>query len=317
MLIKQKKSTELSENRVTSEKFYLNRRQIMKGLGLGAAAAALGPVFKVGTANAQPAIKVQKSSDFAFEEEQTPFDDVTTYNNFYEFGTSKEDPARYAGAMVTDPWSVKVDGFAEKTGTFGLEDVIDFGALEERIYRLRCVEAWSMVIPWVGVQLSDVLSKFNPTNEAKFVRFETLANPSEMRGLRNPVLDWPYKEGLRMDEAMHPLTFMAVGLYGKKLLPQNGAPMRLVVPWKYGFKSIKSIVRISFVDRMPMTSWWQQNPSWYGFYSNVNPNVSRQRWDQSRERRIGDFFKRPTEMFNGYGDEVASLYTGMDLTKNY
>jgi len=317
MLIKQKKSSELSENQVTPEKLYLNRRQIMKGLGFGMAAAALTPILKVGTARAQPQIKIQNSTDFAEGEEQTPFDDVTSYNNFYEFGTSKGDPKKYSGDLITDPWSVKVDGLAEKTGTFGLEDVIDFGALEERIYRLRCVEAWSMVIPWVGVPLKDVLAKFNPTSGAKFVRFETLADPSEMRGLRNPVLDWPYKEGLRMDEAMHPLTFMAVGLYGKKLLPQNGAPMRLVVPWKYGFKSIKSIVRISFVDRMPMTSWWQQNPSWYGFYSNVNPNVSRQRWDQSRERRIGDFFKRPTAMFNGYGDEVASLYTGMDLTKNY
>ncbi|MHA1544211.1 MAG: protein-methionine-sulfoxide reductase catalytic subunit MsrP, partial [Alphaproteobacteria bacterium] len=269
MLIKQKKSSELSEGQVTSEQLYLNRRQIMKTLGFGAAAAALSPVLKVGTAQAQ--IKILKSTDFADGEEQTPFKKVTSYNNFYEFGTSKEDPEEYSGGLITDPWSVRVDGFAEKTGTFGLEDLIDFGALEERIYRLRCVEAWSMVIPWVGVPLSDVFSKLGPTSNAKFVRFETLADPSQMRGLRNPVLDWPYREGLRMDEAMHPLTFMAVGLYGKALLPQNGAPMRLVVPWKYGFKSIKSIVRISFMDRMPMTSWWQQNPSWYGFYSNVNP----------------------------------------------
>lgn len=317
MLIKFKAQSALSENQVTPEKLYLNRRQIMKGLGFGAVAAALSPVLKVGTAQAQPQIKFQTSTDFADSEEQTPFNKVTSYNNFYEFGVEKEDPEKYSGGLITDPWSVKVDGFAEKTGTFGLEDLIDFGALEERIYRLRCVEAWSMVIPWVGVALSDVLAKFKPTSGAKFVRFETLADPSQMRGLRNPVLDWPYREGLRLDEAMNPLAFMAVGLYGKALLPQNGAPMRLVVPWKYGFKSIKSIVRISFVDRMPMTSWWQQVPSWYGFYSNVNPNVSRQRWDQSRERRIGNFFKHQTLMFNGYGEEVASLYTGMDLKKFY
>lgn len=317
VLIKNKPTSALSENQVTPEKLYLNRRQIMKGLGFGAAAVSLSSVLKVGTAKAAPKIMAKKSTDFAFGEEQTPYDDVTSYNNFYEFGTSKEDPAKYSKGLVTDPWSVKVEGLTEKTGTYGLEDLIDFNALEERIYRLRCVEAWSMVIPWVGVPLKDVLLKLEPKSETKFVFFETLADPSQMRGLRSPVLDWPYVEGLRLDEAMNPLAFLAVGLFGRQLMPQNGAPMRLVVPWKYGFKSIKSINKISFLDRMQMTSWWKANPSWYGFYSNVNPDVSRQRWDQSRERRIGDFFKRPTEMFNGYGEEVASMYAGMDLTKLY
>ncbi len=317
MLIKSKSNSDLAENQVTPEKLYLNRRQIMRTFGLGAAAAVLSPALKIGKLQAHPKIAIQKSTDFAGEEKPNTFEDITSYNNYYEFGTSKEDPAKYSGGLVTDPWSIKVDGLAEKTGTFALEDLIDYSALEERIYRLRCVEAWSMVIPWVGVPLKDVLANLNPTNDAKFIRFETLADPSQMRGLRSPVLDWPYKEGLRLDEAMHPLAFLAVGLYGKALLPQNGAPVRLVVPWKYGFKSIKSIVRISFADKMPMTSWWQQNPAWYGFYSNVNPDVSRQRWDQSRERRIGEFFKRPTEIFNGYGDEVASLYSGLDLAKFY
>ena len=317
MLIKNKKSWEISENRVTPERLYLSRRQIMTGLGMGVAAAMAGPFFRAGDAYALPEFGIAKKTNYAGEEELNSYKDITSYNNFYEFGTKKSDPAKYAHTLKTKPWPVTVDGHAERTGTYSLEDLIDFNALEERIYRLRCVEAWSMVIPWVGVPLAGILKKFEPTSKAKFVRFETLADRARMPGLRSRVLDWPYREGLRMDEAMHPLAFMAVGLYGKPLPNQNGAPMRLVVPWKYGFKSIKSIVRISFVEEMPMTSWWQQNPGWYGFYSNVNPNVSRQRWSQKRERRIGDFFKRETLMFNGYGDEVASLYTGMDLAKYF
>ncbi len=317
MLIKNKKSWEISENDVTPENLYLNRRQIMKGFGLGFGAALAGPLLGVGRANALPEFKTAKSEDFADGEKPNLYRDITTYNNYYEFGTSKDDPAKNAHTLISEPWSVKIDGLTENSGTYGLEDLIDFNGLEERIYRHRCVEAWSMVIPWLGVPLWDLLKKFNPMPGAKFVKFETLADPTQMPGLRNTVLDWPYTEALRLDEAMNPLAFMAVGIYGKPLLNQNGAPMRLVVPWKYGFKSIKSIVRISFVEQMPLTSWWKQNPSWYGFYSNVNPNVSRQRWDQSRERRIGDFFKRETMMFNGYGDMVADMYKGMDLTKFY
>jgi len=317
MLIKNKKSWHLSENTVTTERLYLNRRQIMTGLGAALGAAAISPILKIGTAHALPEFTIFRKTNYAEGEELNSYKDVTGYNNFYEFGTGKEDPAENAHTLRPEPWSVTVDGHCGKAGTYTLEDLVDFNALEERIYRLRCVEAWSMVIPWLGVPLAGMLKRFEPTTEAKFVRFETLADPTQMSNLGDPVLDWPYKEGLRLDEAMNPLAFMAVGLYGQPLLGQNGAPMRLVVPWKYGFKSIKSIVKISFVDKMPMTSWWQQNPNWYGFYSNVNPNVSRQRWSQTRERRIGEFFKRPTIMYNGYEEEVAHLYKGMDLAKNY
>ena len=317
MLIKQKKSWQIPENQVTPERLYLNRRQIMKTFGLAAASAALSPILGMGRANALPKFKIASETNYAGDEELNTWDQITTYNNYYEFGTSKSDPAKYAHTLVTEPWSVKVSGHAGRTGTFGLEDLIDFNALEQRIYRHRCVEAWSMVMPWVGVPLASVLQKFAPTSGAKYVAFETLANPAQMPGLRSRVLDWPYREGLRIDEAMHPLSFLVVGLYGKPIPNQNGAPLRLVVPWKYGFKSIKSIVSINFVEDQPVCSWEQQNPSWYGFYSNVNPNVSRQRWSQRKERRIGDFFKRDTLMFSGYGDEVAYLYKGMDLSIDF
>ena len=317
MLLKNRKSWLIAENQVTPERLYLSRRQIMQGFGVGLGAAMAGPLFRAGAAYALPEFEIAKKTNYAGEEELNSYKEITSYNNYYEFGVDKEDPAKYAHTLITDPWPVTVTGHAERTGTFSLEDLIDFNALEERIYRLRCVEAWSMVIPWVGVPLAGILKKFEPTSKAKFVAFETLADRAQMPGLRSRVLDWPYREGLRMDEAMHPLAFMAVGLYGKPLLGQNGAPMRLVVPWKYGFKSIKSIVSINFVEDQPQTSWEMQNPSWYGFYSNVNPNVSRQRWSQGRERRIGDFFKRKTLMFNGYGDQVASLYAGMDLAKYF
>jgi sulfoxide reductase catalytic subunit YedY len=317
MLIKSRKSWELSENRVTPERLFLDRRQIIRALGVGTAAAALAPVIRVAEARTPPDLAVGRRIDYADGEALNSYEEVTSYNNYYELGTGKEDPARNAHKLQTSPWSVDVTGHAETTGSFALEDLIDFNALEQRIYRLRCVEAWSMVIPWLGIPLATILSRFEPTSEARFVRFETLADERQMPGLRSPVLDWPYVEGLRMDEAMNPLAFMAVGLYGKPLPAQNGAPLRLVVPWKYGFKSIKSIVKISFVDAMPRTSWWRQNPREYGFYSNVNPKVDHPRWSQARERRIGEFFKRDTLMFNGYGEEVGSMYAGMDLRKDF
>ena len=258
------------------------------------------------------------------DEPLTPQADATSYNNFYEFGTDKSDPASYGASLTTSPWSVKIDGLVSKPATYTLEDILKPVALEERIYRLRCVEGWSMVLPWIGFPLSKLLKRVEPLGSAKYVRFETLVRPSEMRGQKGffQALDWPYQEGLRLDEAMHPLTILAVGLYGETLLNQNGAPIRLVVPWKYGFKSIKSIVRISLVENQPTTSWNRQNPSEYGFYSNVNPDVDHPRWSQKTERRIGEgsglFAKRRTTLpFNGYGDQVASLYTGMDLKLNF
>ena len=264
------------------------------------------------------------SIPFSTDEKQTSKADATTYNNFYEFGTDKDDPAAYAGALTTEPWSIKVDGLVAKPATYALEDILKPVTLEERIYRLRCVEGWSMVIPWIGFPLADLISRVEPLGSAKYIAFETLVRPEEMRGqsgLFQP-LPWPYLEGLRLDEAKHPLTLLAVGMYGETLPNQNGAPIRLVVPWKYGFKSIKSIVRISFVDKQPPTSWQSSQPGEYGFFSNVNPKVDHPRWSQATERRIGEgsglFAKRrPTLMFNGYGDEVASLYSGMDLRANY
>jgi sulfoxide reductase catalytic subunit YedY len=246
------------------------------------------------------------------------FEQISSYNNFYEFGINKGDPARYAGQMKTSPWTVKIDGYCNNPGDYHIEDLIKMGDLEERVYRHRCVEAWSMVIPWVGIPLASIVKRADPQPKATFVQMWTLDRPSEMPGVRSDVLNWPYTEGLRLDEAMHPLTILAVGLYGKTLLNQNGAPIRLVVPWKYGFKGIKSIVRISFVDKMPKTSWVEENPSWYGFYSNVNPTVNPVRWDQSHERALPALFAtRKTEMFNGYGDQVASMYAGLDLRKWY
>ena len=256
-------------------------------------------------------------SAWRVDEELTPYSDVTGYNNFYEFGTDKRDPARYAGDFTPRPWTVEVLGECGKPGQYGYEDVMKPHRLEERIYRFRCVEAWSMVIPWVGVPLGDVLARFAPTSKAKYVAFRTVLRPEEMRGQRRGILDWPYVEGLRIDEAMHPLTLLTVGLYGEVLPNQNGAPIRLVVPWKYGFKSIKSIVAIEFTEQEPPTSWNRAAPREYGFYSNVNPEVSHPRWSQARERRIGELFKRETLMFNGYADQVANLYAGMDLEANY
>jgi sulfoxide reductase catalytic subunit YedY len=249
------------------------------------------------------------------QDELTPYEDVTGYNNFYEFGTGKEDPARNVGAFPSRPWTVRIDGECENPGEFDVDALMKRFPSEERVYRLRCVEAWSMVIPWQGFPLKDLLGWVQPTSKAKFVEFTTLYDPEQMPGQRSGILDWPYVEGLRMDEALHPLTLMATGLYGRSLPGQNGAPLRLVVPWKYGFKSIKSIVRIRLVEDMPRNTWHLLAPNEYGFYANVNPEVDHPRWSQARERRIGEFRRRPTLPFNGYAEEVASLYEGMDLRK--
>jgi sulfoxide reductase catalytic subunit YedY len=308
MLIK----TDLTEHDVTPYELYKERRRFIKA-GI-AATAALGLPW---LAQAKLTLGTISAGKFSTDEEKTPFEDVTTYNNFYEFGTSKADPAKNAASLVTDPWSVSVEGECDKPGTIGIEDILKNHSLEERIYRLRCVEGWSMVIPWVGFPLADFIKRFQPNANAKFVEFETLEDKKMMPGQRRRVLDWPYVEGLRMDEAMHPLTILAVGLYGEVLPNQNGAPIRLVVPWKYGFKSIKSIVRVRFRETQPFSSWEKVAPNEYGFYSNVNPNVDHPRWSQRRERRIGELGKRKTLMFNGYQEQVASLYTGMDLKKYF
>ncbi len=300
---------------ITPQHVYLNRRRLLQGAAGLVAASAL-PARRA----AADALKYQKSSQFSTDEPSNSFEDITTYNNFYEFGTDKSDPARRSGKFKPAPWKVKISGEAEKTGNFALEDIVGPHTLEERIYRLRCVEAWSMVIPWIGFPLADLLQRFKPTSRARYVAFTTVNRPSEMPGQRYPVLDWPYVEGLRIDEAMHPLTILAVGLYGQELLNQNGAPLRLVVPWKYGFKSIKSIVEIRFSEREPPTSWNISAPREYGFYANVNPEVDHPRWSQAKERRIGAGVfapKQPTLMFNGYADQVAALYSGMNLRKFY
>ena len=318
MLINIKKPQDLTESDVTDERLFRNRRKFMKqGVQTGLAVSMASYLPQLTWASiAQFADRMADApKTMSVDEDLNSFDEVTGYNNFYELGTGKGDPARNALALKTDPWSVKVEGECAKPGTYTLEDMLQPHDFEERIYRFRCVERWSMVIPWVGFQLSELINRFEPTSNAKYVAFETLydeANP--LPGQRTKILEWPYREGLRMDEAMHPLSFMAVGVYGKPLPNQNGAPMRLVVPWKYGYKSIKSIVSIRFTETEPQTSWNMSAPREYGFFSNVNPQVSHPRWDQDRERRIGDFFQRDTLMFNGY-NEVASLYAGMDLEK--
>jgi len=317
MLIK--KAPDIRAAEITPQSLYLRRRAFIQAAGLTTAAAltgGLGGVEPVAAARGEK-LTIAKKSPFSTDEKLTPFKDVTTYNNFYEFGVDKGDPARYSGDFKPQPWSVAVSGLCHKPGVYTLEDMLRPHPLEERIYRMRCVEGWSMVIPWVGFPLGDLLKRFEPTGNAKFVEFTTVLRPEEMPGQRRQILPWPYVEGLRLDEAMHPLTILAVGLYGETLPNQNGAPLRLVVPWKYGFKGIKSIVQITFVETEPMNTWQIMTPREYGFYSNVNPQVDHPRWSQARERRIGEFFKRDTLMFNGYGDQVASLYAGMDLRKYY
>ncbi|WP_313137689.1 protein-methionine-sulfoxide reductase catalytic subunit MsrP [Paracoccus jeotgali] len=294
---------------VTPESIWLNRRALVAGVAGSAAMAAM------------PAWALQgKPSPLSTDQKPNSFEEITNYNNFYEFGYGKEDPARYADALTTDPWSVEISGLVERPGNYGVEDLAPEAALEERIYRLRCVEAWSMVIPWLGVPLSSVLNRAGVQPGAKFVAFQTVLRPSEMPAQRGSGIDWPYREALRLDEAMHPLTILATGLYDKPMPNQNGAPIRLVVPWKYGFKSAKSIVRITVTDRQPETSWQTLQPREYGFYANVNPQVDHPRWSQATERRIGAGLlagRVETQMFNGYGDQVAQLYAGMDLKKNY
>ncbi len=293
----------LKDSDVTPEAVFLNRRQMMAG-----AAAGLGLAGMAGQAQAQDAL------------EPNGYDDITQYNNYYEFGTGKDDPARNAHTLTTKPWTVKIDGLVDQPGDYAFEDIMKAMTIEERLYRFRCVEAWSMVVPWNGFELADLLAMAGVQSGAKYVAFETALRPDEMPGVRYPVLDWPYVEGLRLDEAMHPLTIMATGIYGKDIPNQNGAPLRLVVPWKYGFKSIKSIVRITLTATQPPTSWNKANAREYGFYSNVNPQVSHPRWSQATERPIGGGLfagRKDTRMFNGYADEVAGLYEGMDLVQNF
>ncbi len=308
--------SDILPSEITPREIYLNRRQWMAGVAGLALAGALPRELQAAPLSAA-------KSSFSTDEKRTSREDITSYNNYYEFGVDKTDPAENAHSLNTSPWTVKIDGLVSKPAEIGVEDLIKSSALEERIYRMRCVEGWSMVIPWVGFPLADLIKRMEPLGSAKYVAFETASRPDEMPGLRSvlPVLDWPYREGLRLDEAMHPLTILAVGLYGETLPNQNGAPIRLVVPWKYGFKGIKSITRISFEEKQPATAWNKQAPNEYGFYANVNPNVDHPRWSQATERRIGEgglFVKRrPTLMFNGYAEQVASLYSGMDLRTFY
>ncbi len=309
---------DIPSSEITPKRLYLRRRDMIAGL-LAAGVLAAGPRTRA-TAAPLPAAKSPSSTD----ERQTTRADATSYNNFYEFGVNKDDPAKYANALTVAPWSVKIDGLVDKPATYTLEDVLKSAPLEERVYRLRCVEGWSMVIPWIGFPLAALLKSVGPQSGAKYVAFETLVRPDEMPGQKGffQPLEWPYVEGLRLDEAMHPLTILAVGMYGETLPNQNGAPLRLVVPWKYGFKSIKSIVRISLTDKQPPTTWNIMAASEYGFFSNVNPEVDHPRWSQASERRIGEgsgiFTKRrPTLMFNGYAEQVAGLYSGLDLRANY
>jgi methionine sulfoxide reductase catalytic subunit len=309
----------LTDEVITPEKIYNERRLFFKSLGIASGALAyMAASAKSSFANEFIAKTI--SSKYKVSDPLTPLKYVTSYNNYYEFGTSKADPAEYSAAFKPSPWSISIEGEVHKPITLGMEDLLKLAPLEERIYRLRCVEGWSMVIPWMGIPLSSLLKQVEIKGNAKFVEFVSVERPHEMIGQKSRVLDWPYKEGLRLDEAMHPLTLMAVGLYGKMLPNQNGAPVRLVVPWKYGFKSAKAIVKIRLVEKMPVTSWMQANSNEYGFYSNVNPQVDHPRWSQATERVIGDGIftkRRKTEMFNGYAEEVESLYRGMDLRANF
>ncbi|SDJ83442.1 protein-methionine-sulfoxide reductase catalytic subunit MsrP [Billgrantia gudaonensis] len=313
----------LPESEVTPKALFDARRRFLRrGVALGAAAAAPGLLWPRDAAAWREALQGRLDDDLdtrrlAGGEATTDYEDATSYNNFYELGNRKSDPEVFAHKLVTDPWSLTVEGEVDKPGTLALEDVLARETLEERIYRLRCVEAWSMVIPWIGFPLRDLLERHGPTSRAKYVLFEAIHDPDNLRGQRRSILDWPYREALRIDEAMHPLTLLAVGMYGEIMPNQNGAPIRLVVPWKYGFKSIKSVVRIALTEERPTPSWVAQNPEEYGFYANVNPHVDHPRWTQARERRIGERGKRETLMFNGYGDEVADLYSGMDLDRHY
>ena len=318
MLIK--KPSDIPAHEITPKRLYLSRRRFIAGAGvLAGGALAAGRLADLVSPSdstlAATTLNFSKSS-YSTSEKQTPLNDITHYNNYYEFSTDKYEPADLAKNFNPRPWTIKVEGLVNKPKTFDIDSLLKL-QLEERIYRMRCVEGWSMVIPWIGFPLSSLLNPAEPNSKAKFVEFTTLYDPKRFPGQQRNVLEWPYVEGLRMDEAMHPLTILAVGLYGETLPNQDGAPIRLVVPWKYGFKGIKAIVTIKLVEHQPTSTWTKAAPNEYGFYSNVNPNVDHPRWSQAKERRIGEFFKRPTLMYNGYGDQVASLYAGMDLKKNF
>lgn len=320
MLIK--RPADIKSCEITDENIYRQRRRFLKtslqtAVAAFAGANLISPLLPGGVSVAEAAVDFGniKPSSFSTDEPKNSYQDITSYNNFYEFSTDKEGPARLAKNFKTSPWKVSVEGEVNKPAEYWFDDLVKPYQLEERIYRFRCVEAWSMVVPWVGIPLRDLIKRFEPTSKAKYIEFTTLFDPQQMPGQRRRILDWPYLEGLRMDEAMHPLTILAVGLYGKSLPNQNGAPLRLIVPWKYGFKNIKSIVKIRFTETQPNTTWALAGPGEYGFYANVNPEVDHPRWSQKRERRLGEFFKHDTLMFNGYADQVASLYKGMNLKK--
>jgi sulfoxide reductase catalytic subunit YedY len=328
MLIK--KAGDIKSGEITDRKIYLNRRFFMKGAVLAATSVATGAVYRAlnpPPVQTRPGVKLADvvkpapqeaaHTGFTVNEKQTSFEDITNYNNFYEFSTDKGGVAAKAQGFITRPWSVTVEGLVNKPKTFDLDDLLKLAPQEERVYRMRCVEGWSMVIPWVGFPLKALLDQVEPTSQARYVAFETLYDPKRMPNQRTGVLGWPYVEGLRLDEAMHPLTILASGLYGESLPPQDGAPLRLVVPWKYGFKGIKSIVKIKLLEGQPPTTWNREGPDEYGFYSNVNPQVNHPRWSQARERRIGEFGMRETLIFNGYADQVGHLYEGMDLRKYF
>jgi sulfoxide reductase catalytic subunit YedY len=318
-----KHASDIGSSEITDKKVYINRREFIRattGTAVAAATGVLGAEAFLQAATPAPhgrKLENVKKTPFGADEKPNKWEEITTYNNYYEFGIDKDSPAMFARNLKTEPWSVAIDGECAKKGAMPLEDILKGQALEERIYRHRCVEAWSMVIPWVGFPLADLIKKCEPTSKAKYVEFTTLYAPKQMPGVLSPVLRWPYVEGLRLDEAMHPLTILTVGLYGEVVPNQNGAPLRLAVPWKYGFKHIKSIVKIKFTEKQPLNTWQESAPQEYGFYSNVNPAVDHPRWSQASERRIGEFLRRKTLLFNGYGDQVASLYTGMDLKRNF
>ena len=317
MIIRTHKPSDVPSSEITPEDMYVNRRRFIRNAAVGAAALAIAPRalrgINDGPAQQVPARFANMKSEL--DEELNPYRDITTYNNFYEFGTQKEDPSRNAGDFQPAPWSIRVEGLVNNPGDYNLEDFIGPSNVEDRVYRMRCVEAWSVVVPWRGFPLADVVKRADPMGDAKYVEFKTVVRPSEMPGQRTRVLDWPYVEGLRLDEAMNPLTLMTTGVYGMDLPNQNGAPLRLIMPWKYGFKGIKSIVSMNFVEEMPRNTWWVQNRREYGFFANVNPQVDHPRWTQKRERRLGELRRRETLMFNGYTDEVQSMYEGMDLTR--
>ena len=318
------RASDIPSSEITSENLYHNRREFIKTasavLGIAAAGTIIPGCAPGVGAFAEPQARKPSPYDVPATEKQTPYEDITTYNNYYEFGIDKGDPAKNSKNFKPKPWTVKVDGMCNKPGSYAFDDLIKGLTVEDRIYRMRCVEAWSMVIPWQGIPLAELIKKLEPAPSAKFVELKTLVDPNQYPEQRRSffkVLDWPYIEGLRLDEATNPLALFATGIYGKPLPNQNGAPLRLVTPWKYGFKGIKAIVSIRFTDKPPVNTWQQQAPQEYGFYANVNPNVDHPRWSQARERRIGEFFKRPTLMFNGYSEQVAQMYSGLDLRKSF